>query len=186
MPRTREVLTVFIASPSDLADERKKAFEIAAEISVLFKKKGLSIDLLGWEDRLPGYGRPQSQINQDVEVCDLFIGLLWRRWGTPPTLGSAFSSGFEEEFSIAKSRRERTGSPEIWMYFKKVEPAQMADAGAELQRVIAFRSSLIEGKEILFSEFANTPDWEKALRNALIRYLLDMTTLEPSQRSEEH
>src|ERR1035438_10095328 len=98
----RRILTVFIASPSDLADERKKTFEVVAEINEVVKNIDWSIDLLGWEDTLPGYGRPQGLINRDVERCDLFIGMLWRRWGTEPALDSKFSSGFEEEFSIAR------------------------------------------------------------------------------------
>ena len=93
------------------------------------------------EDTLPGYGRPQALINRDVERCDLFIGLLWRRWGTPPATDSTFSSGFEEEFSIAQGRRERGPSPEIWMFFKAVDPTSIADAGPDLQRVIACRDA---------------------------------------------
>jgi hypothetical protein len=161
----RKVLTVFIASPGDLSDERKRAFQVAAEVNESIKKWDWWIDLLGWEDTLPGYGRPQAMINRDVERCDLFIGLLWRRWGTPPAQDSQFSSGFEEEFSIARNRRERTSSPEIWMFFKAVEPAQTADAGAQLQNVIKFRESLIASKAIFFKEFEDVNDWEKKLRS---------------------
>jgi Domain of unknown function (DUF4062) len=181
MSKIREIRTVFIASPSDLAEERKKAFEVVADVNKLFKRGGISIDLLGWEERLPGYGRPQAQINQDVEACDLFIGFLWRRWGTPPGITSAFTSGFEDEFSIAIARRERTGSPEIWMYFKKVDPEQLADPGAELQRVIDFKKSLIEGKQILFSEFQGLTEWDKVLRDALSGHLLDLINMERSR-----
>ncbi len=80
----RNVLTVFIASPGDLAVERKRAFQVVAEVNDTIKNIDWSIDLLGWEDTLPGFGRPQALINREVERCDLFIGLLWRRWGTPP------------------------------------------------------------------------------------------------------
>ena len=120
-----KTLTVFLASPSDLAAERKKAFEVAAEINEAVKSIHWSIDLLGWEDTLPGFGRPQALINRDVGRCDLLIGLLWRKWGSPPANDSGFTSGFEEEFSIAKLRRERSKSPEIWMFFKAVETAQL-------------------------------------------------------------
>lgn len=167
----RRILTVFIASPSDLADERKRTFDVVAEVNEVVKNIGWSIDLLGWEDTLPGYGRPQALINRDVERCDLFIGILWRRWGTPPALDSPFSSGFEEEFSVARKRRERTPSPEIWMFFKKVESAQLADAGAQLQRVIAFRESLIAGKTVFFRGFDSVGDWEKTLRECLFKFV---------------
>ena len=84
---------------------------MVTEVNRLVKKIDWSIDLLGWEDTLPGYGRPQALINRDVEQCNLFIGLLWRTWGTPPALDSTFSSGFEEEFRlqepVAKGRHFR-------------------------------------------------------------------------------
>jgi len=158
----RNVLTVSIASPSDLADERRRAFQVPAEVNESIKKWDWSIDLLGWEDTLPGYGRPQARISRDVERCDLFIGLLWRRWGTSPAQDSRFSSGFEEEFSIARNRREHATSPGIWMFFKTVEPAQTADAGTQLQNVIKFRESLIASKAIFFKEFEDVNDWEPA------------------------
>ncbi len=101
-----------------------------------------------------------------------FIGLLWRRWGTPPAHNSEFLSGFEEEFAIARSRRAQTPLPEIWMFFKNVEPAQIADAGAQLQHVINFRESLIASKAIFFKEFESVDAWERMLRSCLNQHLL--------------
>jgi hypothetical protein len=170
----RNVLTVFIASPSDLAAERKRTFQVVDEVNNVIKNIDWSIDLLGWEDTLPGFGRPQALINRDVERCDLFIGLLWRRWGTPPAQKSGFSSGFEEEFSIARNRREHNSSPEIWMFFKTVEPEQIADAGVHLKHVIKFRESLIASKAILFKEFENVDAWEKMLRSYLFQHVFDI------------
>jgi hypothetical protein len=67
-----------------------------------------------WEDTLPGYNRPQELINKDVDACELFIGILWRRWGQE---SGKFSSGFEEEFVRVKERKIRTDSPELWLFF---------------------------------------------------------------------
>lgn len=99
---SRNVLSVFLASPGNLVTERNASRKVVDRINrILGKEIGLHIELLGWEDTLPGAGRPQSIINQDVEICDLFIGLLWKRWGSST---GKFSSGFEEEFNIAQSR----------------------------------------------------------------------------------
>jgi hypothetical protein len=172
----RNVLTVFIASPSDLASERQRAFEVVAEVNSVLRPIDWTVELLGWEDTLPGYGRPQALINRDVERCDLFIGAIWRRWGSPPAQDSVFTSGFEEEFSIAIGRRERTPTPEIWMFFKKVDTAHIADAGAQLQRVITFRESIVAGKTVLFKEFDSIDAWEKMLRKYLLQHVLDLNS----------
>jgi hypothetical protein len=80
----RRLIRVFIASPGDLGPERQRAREVADELnSTLGRQFNVEIDLLGWEDTLPGVGRPQALINSDVDNCDLFIGLLWKHWGTP-------------------------------------------------------------------------------------------------------
>ena len=94
MPPTHQmnVLRVFLASPSDLADERKETKEMVDRLNSTIRVTGWTVELLGWEDRLPGYGRPQTQINEDVDACDLFLGVLWRRWGSP---SGEFKSGFE-------------------------------------------------------------------------------------------
>jgi hypothetical protein len=170
---TRNILNVFIASPSDLNAERRVAREIVTEVNDMLRSTNWSIELLGWEDTLPGYGRPQARINRDVDRCDLFIGLLWRRWGTPPTATGTFSSGFEEEFSVAQERRERTSSPEIWVFFKEVEQDQTSDAGAQLTKVIAFHQSLVNDRTVLFRKFVSTEEWAKKLREYLMRHVLE-------------
>ena len=70
-----KVLQVFVASPNDLVDERRAIKEVADHLNAAFGKEvGLQIQLLGWEDRLPGYGRAQAQINEDVDKADVFVG----------------------------------------------------------------------------------------------------------------
>ena len=117
----RQILTVFLASPSDLIEERKVARKVVEKINRIVSHIGWHIDLRGWEDTLPNSGRPQAHINKDVESCDLFIGMLWERWGSST---GQYSSGFEEEFELAKKmvrnqvrigmREREEGSIKAW------------------------------------------------------------------------
>ena len=73
MSENLKVLQVFIASPNDLVDERRAIKEVADRLNTAFGTEvGLQIQLLGWEERLPGYGRAQAQINEDVDKADLW------------------------------------------------------------------------------------------------------------------
>jgi len=90
--------------------ERSLAEEVIAEVNSLIGPIGWYIDLNKWENRPPAYGRPQALINPLVDECDIFIGLLWERWGQS---SGTHSSGFEEEFERAKTRRRASGAPEI-------------------------------------------------------------------------
>jgi Domain of unknown function (DUF4062) len=97
----RNVLKIFLASPGDVAEERRAARNVVYEMDQMFRESGWHIELSGWEDVMPGYSRPQAKINPDVDTCDIFLGLLWRRWGSPT---GEYSSGFEEEFERARAR----------------------------------------------------------------------------------
>ena len=114
MLSTRKILRTFLASPGDLQDERKAIRDVVDEFNESWADDlGYHIELLGWEDTVAGFGRPQELINQDVDRCDLFIGLIWKRWGTPPDKDGKFSSGFQEEFKRSIDRRENSGSRDI-------------------------------------------------------------------------
>ena len=161
------VLRVFLASPTDLAEERKAAKAMVDRLNSTIRQIGWTVELLAWEDRLPGFGRPQAQINEDVDACDLFLGILWRRWGSP---SGSFTSGFEEEFKRAVSRRRQLESPEIWIYFKSVEDT--SDPGEQLRRVLAFRERLEQQRELLFGQFRTITEWRETCHDALLKYVL--------------
>jgi hypothetical protein len=110
-----QLIRLFLASPSDVSDERLAVRRIVGELNGSLQPHGWRVELLGWEDRGPAGGRAQADINPDVERCDVFLGVLWRSWGTPT---GAASSGFSEEWKLARDRFERTGSPDLWLYFK--------------------------------------------------------------------
>ena len=161
------VLHVFLASPSGLQDERKMTKEIVDRINSSIRETGWTVELLGWEDRLPGYGRPQAQINEDVDACDLFLGVLWNRWGSAT---GDFTSGFEEEFERAVNRRRESDSPEIWIYFKRVDDP--SDPGEQLRQVLAFRGRLEQRRELFYREFSTTSEWEHRCHDDLLRHVL--------------
>lgn len=165
----RSILRVFIASPGDLEPERRIARSVVDELNHIVREIGWHIELLGWEDTLPGYTRPQDAINRDVDSCNLFVGLLWGRWGTRT---GEFSSGFEEEFERARGRRQSEKAPEIWLFFKKVDAAQLEDPGDQLKKVLAFRRQRKARKDVFFKDFEHPADWEGRFREYLLRYLL--------------
>ena len=173
MSENLKVLQVFIASPNDLVDERRAIKEVADRLNTAFGTEvGLQIQLLGWEERLPGYGRAQAQINEDVDKADLFVGFLWRRWGSDPG-NLKYTSGFEEEFNRAVERREKSGSPEISLFFKAVSITSQADLDDQLNRVLEFREA-VASKKLLFGSFADIDDWKEQTWDLLHRHLLKL------------
>lgn len=186
MADTRKILKVFLASPGDLPDERRAAKSVVDEVNGLFANEfGYQIELVGWEDTISSFGRPQAIINAELERCEFFIGLMWKRWGTPPDLSGPYTSGFEEEFQRSVKRRLKEGRPEISILFKEIDPDLLLDPGDELKKVLAFKKQLIDRKIILYDGFSDVRDFETKVRRCLSKYVTRLRAQEVSELSDE-
>ncbi len=179
MAETFRLIRVFLASPGDLQDERRLASEAVEELN-----KGIAshfdcrVDLKGWEDTLPGSGRPQSIINRELDRCELFIGIMWKRWGTPPATQGSYTSGFEEEFELSATKLKKTGNPEMAMYFKEIPQEYLVDPGKNLKKVLEFKKRIISEKIILFKTFSEPNDFQKCVRLKITDYLIKLQETE--------
>lgn len=186
MPSTRKVLRAFLASPGDLQDERQAIRDVVVEFNESWADElGYQVELLGWEETVAGYGRPQHLINQEVDRCDLFIGMIWKRWGTPPSGSGEFTSGFHEEFRRSLIRRERSGNPEISLFFKTISEEFMMDPGDDLKRVLEFKKQIISEKKILFQPFSNVRNIERLVRKCVTKYVNGIRATDVSSESNE-
>lgn len=186
MAEIRKIVRVFIASPGDLAEERLAAKAVVEEFNEIWADQfGYQVELVGWEDAVSMYGRPQGVINKDLEKCEFFIGLLWKRWGTPPDLTGNYTSGFEEEFEISKARREKNGTPEISLYFKDVEQELLLDPGEDLKRVVAFKEKTIAERKIYFERFKLVENFESKFRRCISGYVRKLASSQAKATDEE-
>lgn len=164
-------IRVFIASPGDLAAERKVFHDVCQDLNKGFGDgAGIRFEPLGWENMLSAVGRRnQSVINQDIDRCDVFVLAIHRRWGQSSP-DSAYSSYTEEEFHRALDRLKRTNSPEIFVFFKHIDPGQMADPGPQLQKVLAFRQELEDSREVLYRMFSDASQFRLEVDHHLRRF----------------
>jgi hypothetical protein len=184
MNNSRKVVRVFLASPGDLSDERRAAKTVVDEINDLFAEDfGYQVELVGWEDTVSVYGRPQATINRELERCELFVGLMWKKWGTPPDTIGKYSSGFEEEFETSVQRRLSEGRPEISLLFKEIDQDFLRDPGDDLKKVLEFKDKLIAEKNILFEQFADIREFEKKIRRCILKYVKDLRHREAEETS---
>lgn len=98
MPFGATTFRVFIASPSDLAEERVAAMEAIYEWNAQHAaNEGIVLLPLRWESHAtPQTGiRPQAAINASlVDTADILLGLFWTKLGT--ATGAALSGTAEE------------------------------------------------------------------------------------------
>lgn len=147
-------IAVFIASPGDLSVERQQFRDAIKSLNEGFGDgRDVAFESLGWEDALSSAGRrSQGVINIEIDRCDVFILALNRRWGQEAE-DSEFSSYTEEEFHRALMNFKSKGTPEIFIFFKRVDPESEADPGPQLKRVMEFRKSLESTKQFLYRYF---------------------------------
>ncbi len=159
---TRKILRVFLASPGDLEKEREAVRKAVDEFNRCWADAlGYHLELDGWEETVSGSGRPQDLINEKMAKCHLFIGMIWKRWGTQPGHDDKYSSGFEEEFGRSRARYEESGSPDISLFLKEIPKENMEDPGDELKKVLEFRKKIEDEKPLLYETFSSPQEMEK-------------------------
>lgn len=169
-------LRLFLASPGGVEAERKAVRRLAEELSVVFRRHGWQVEVLGWEDRGPASGRAQAEINADVERCDIFLGIVWDRWGTPT---GKYTSGFAEEWAMARERWEADGSPELWLCFKHFDQERQHDDEHQLAQVREFRESIERDEVAFYKTFQSPAELEVAIRRELLNEFLERAGVAP-------
>ncbi|WP_244972608.1 DUF4062 domain-containing protein [Paramicrobacterium fandaimingii] len=170
MEKDLRELRVFMASPGDLTDERDALRNLERRLNAMFRERGVRVSIEGWEDVQPDAGAPQELINPLVYSCDVFVGLLNVRWGTPTDNDS---SGFSEEFNIALKRRQENGTaPTVGMYFREIDPERLRDRGPQLEAVLAFKERVEAERLVLHKTFSGTDDLALEVMNFLLPHAL--------------
>ncbi len=118
MPQTKTGLRIFVASSSDVKQERNTLKKVVTKLDNRYDRQGLDLQVIAWEDNVrPDFGfDPQDVINRQInfDLIDIFIGIVWSRIGTstPRAL-----SGTVEEVNRALDARRRTGRPWSTLFY---------------------------------------------------------------------
>ena len=166
-------LGVFVASPSDVAEERKILESVIDEINLTLREAhNIHLDLIKWETHLrPRLGKDaQDVINQQIgDDYDIFLGIMWGHFGSPTENAE---SGTEEEFNRVFSRwKDSPESVEIMFYFKdagippsKLDPEQLAKVQAFKKRIAS---------EGVYGEFQDSEEFRTKARMHLAKVIQD-------------
>jgi tetratricopeptide (TPR) repeat protein len=178
MPSNAKFYRVFVASPGGLESERYAFRESLNESNDTDAvERGALFIPVGWEFTLPGCGRPQALINQDIEKCDYFVLILRDRWGSPTDAGDRpkYTSGIEEEYHVALKCFEDFSKPmrQLIVLFKSADIRQLGDPGPQLRNVLDFRAKLEREKKLLFDTFDDVTSLKQKLRRNLSAWLRD-------------
>lgn len=173
MPRDENVLTVFVASPGDVVEERAALEEVVRELNITWSKTlGLRLELIRWETNVyPDFGKDaQDVVNRQIgDDYDIFIGIMWAHFGTPTRRSG---SGTEEEFKKAYNRYKELGNLKIMFYFKDAPISPSKIDIDQLSKIAEFKRELGD-KGGFYWEFKSTEEFQALLRVHLSRVIQD-------------
>lgn len=125
-------LRIFLSSPGDVAEERKIARELIAELprQPLLRGK-VSLDVIAYDDPdapapMSATETPQASVNRysgRPADCDLTIVILWSRLGTPlPADVKRADDTRYESGTVWELEDARQAGKEIWIYRRTEKP----------------------------------------------------------------
>jgi GTPase SAR1 family protein len=170
---TKNILRIVVASPSDVQDERRMLDGIIDELNLgIAATMNLRLELSRWEDvSFPGFHPegPQGLIDPilNIEDCEVFLGIFWRRFGTP---AKGAGSGTEHEFQTAYQSWKTRGRPQIMFYFRNYgQPPQNDEEKKQREQLDHFKKNF--PKEGFSWNYKNKKDFERLVRNNLTQYI---------------
>ena len=173
MPINLKKLRLFVASPNDVSNERKTLEGVVNELNTtIAPDKGFVLELVRWETHChPSMGRAQENINSQIGEYDIFLGIMWKKFGSPT---GAAQSGTEEEFRIAYKAWQNSNSPWIMFYFCKTP--FMPNTKQELDqfsKVLSFMKEL-QTKGLTW-EYPDNSKFADIVRPHLARIIIDIS-----------
>jgi ribokinase len=176
-------LRIFAASPSDMATERTQVERVATVLKPMADKLSVVLHVVDWRAVVPDMGRPEQVIIEQLKPTewDVFIGLLWHRFGTPPggtdpQMHTDYHSGTEEEFKTAYRLWRQFRKPRILMYrCTRPVPLDALDPD-QYKRVKDFFAQFeaVKGEHPgLYQSFETTDAFEQLLLDNLQKLLFD-------------
>ena len=179
--KEKRKLRIFAASPANMANERARLMVVINELKALAEYIGVTLELVDWRQVVPDLGRPEQIILDQLkpDSWDVFIGILWHRFGTPTRkvdsqTGEEYLSGTEEEFRIAYRLWQQHKRPRVMFYWCKRNPPFDEIDAAQFQRVQDFFAEFAPDSDHpgLYQTFNNIEEFERLTRQNLTKFLL--------------
>ncbi|UPW83555.1 hypothetical protein [Lysinibacillus sp. Ag94] len=155
------VYRILIASPSDVAEERK----IISEVVHTWNEKNAShyhavILPVKWETHsIPELGsRPQAIINKQlVDYCDILVGAFWTRLGSKTGVAESGSAEEIEEF--------RSKNKPVMLYFSSAPVAPASLDMKQYSKLKTYKDKLM--KEGLLESYTSLSEFREKLDRQL-------------------
>jgi len=178
-------IKVFVSYTSELKDFKDVVFDECNKVnSDLSDKSDISLIAVDWNicREISSGPRIQSLINKCLHDCQIFVGILWKRFGTPPAelnplTGKEYESGMQEEFEEA-IKYQKNGLITPLFFFNTSPPAdKKLSRDKQLKKVLDYKKNLEERKIAYF-----TVDSKDSFRSEIYRKLRNYAEIQANKQ----
>lgn len=173
--------TVFVASPSDVVEERAEVCKVVEEIN---RQDGrlnqFVVQEIKWEDATSKMGSDgQSVLNEQLrpEDQDLFVAIFWSKIGSPTPRDK---SGTLEELNAALESYSQRGRPTVKVYFSQKSYPQSVKP-EDIKAIQDLKKDL--QTKGLYEEFDGLSDLHARLSGGIKKYINDQQEKEVQQQA---
>ncbi len=172
-----KIIKIFVSCPGDVTPEKEQIQRLCKDFSEEnIGKSNITFHVIDWKNYIGEYGiRPQEQINEYIRDYDVYIGILWKRFGTKPgsknSTGKENESGTEEEFYNAIDSYEINKRPKIKFFIKNYnrETKDFSET-KQLLKVDKF----IKQQKDSNNDYLNMFDSEEVFNSKIVRLLKEI------------
>jgi hypothetical protein len=176
-------IRIFLASPGDVAEERKIVSDAIEDLQLTVgKTRGIHLELVKWETHAyPDIGSySQEVINRQIGNYSVLVGIMWQRFGTKTKNAD---SGTEEEFNLAYEVFRQYGSPKIMFYFRNPAAVRNKNELDQLGMIFDFKEKL-QNYGALYWEYGDTREFERKLRVHLYHHIESILSKDPDTQKD--
>ncbi|MBN3583649.1 hypothetical protein JYB64_14715 [Algoriphagus aestuarii] len=161
-----KTIRIFIASSSELKEDRDDFRLFISNQNDLLHKKGIYLELVQWEEFLDSISdsRLQDEYNQAIRSCDIVVCLFFTKVGKYT----------EEEFDTAYDVFKKQGRPKIWTYFKDA-PVNTGALSEEVNSLFAFKKKIGDLGHF-YTSYTSIDNLVNKYRSQLDRYFANSET----------
>jgi len=175
-------IRIFASTAGDVLPEIQRLKDVVASLNTEGSSRNTTVELLRWETHaVPAAGRPQGVIAQAIGDYEIYIGIMWKHFGTPTGYAA---SGTEEEFNFAYASWYARRRPRILFYFSHAPYViTTSDELAQLSKVIAFRERIAGA--VLFRVYKTLDEFTELVRRHLVQTLHELASEPPLDADAE-
>lgn len=154
-------IKIFIASSSELVDDREDFRKFISQQNDRLHKQDIYLQVVQWENFLDAISntRLQDEYNKAISDCDIVVCLFFTKVGKYTA----------EEFDTAYQVFKDTGKPKIWTYFKNAN-IQTGSITDEINTLLAFKKK-IKDLGHFHTEYTGIDNLLNQYRNQLDEFL---------------